>query len=489
MRPHRFPHLLLLICLALFAPGLPAFAAASGEAVFETLLWPVPSWFTEGGENGVEYGKAVASAGDIDHNGYADVVIGSPKYKINDLRAGAAFVFLGGASGLSRTPHRLLSLGINGTLFGAAVASAGDVDNDGFDDVIIGAPQVHVTIGYDGAAYLYRGSAAGLIEEPAWSKTGPIGNAGFGNAVSGVGLVNDDEFADVLIGARTFSQPESNEGAVFLYPGSAAGLSADPLWSFQSNQAGAQLGYALAPLGDLNKDGFADFAVGAPTYNGTEIDQGAVFVFFGGAAGPGETPDWQALGDKANSWFGSSIASAGDVDGNGYPDLIVGASRYDTDLTDAGAAFIFLNSHAGLSQTPAWTLTGAQAYSNFGSAVAGMGDLNQDGCAEWAVGAPKITDDQSREGFVYLYRGSPDQLPSAPSWYASGNKADTDFGYAIANAGDVNGNGSSDLLVGAPIYKWDERTVMGRAFLFPGIAAGEVYLHQIHLPLVLMTEP
>jgi hypothetical protein len=129
-------------------------------------------------------------------------------------------------------------------------------------------------------------------------------------------------------------------------------------------------------------------------------------------------------------------------------------------------------------------VTSDQEYSFFGFSVAGLGDVNQDGYDDVAVGAYRYTEDQREEGCVFVYRGSPIGLETSPNWSAGGDKAEAEFGYAIASAGDVNGDSNPDLIVGAPTFKFDEKVVMGRAYVFHGASAGEVTIYQCFLPLI-----
>ncbi len=143
---------------------------------------------------------------------------------------------------------------------------------------------------------------------------------------------------------------------------------------------------------------------------------------------------------------------------------------------------------AGWNSSAGWSKTGDQPYSGFGISVAGIGDADQDGFSDVGIGAPRQSDDQPEEGFVYVYRGSLVGAALTPSWIASGDKAEAGFGSALAYAGDVNADGLSDLTVGAPIYKRDEKTVMGQAYVFHGAATTEDPFFYNFLPLILMEQ-
>ncbi|HEX5636700.1 MAG TPA: integrin alpha, partial [Gammaproteobacteria bacterium] len=285
-----------------------------------------------------------------------------------------------------------------------------------------------------------------------------------------------------------YKNVETNEGAALLFLGSGSGLGTEPAWIFESNQAGAQAGYALAGIGDINGDLLADVLISAPTYDfDGKTDTGMVWIFTGmdSPLGLSSIPYWSANGTQHNELFGSAVDGAGDVNGDGYLDLIVGARGYDEDLVDIGAAYLFTNSSSGMKSAADWKVSSDQTYSGFGISVAGLGDVNLDGFDDVAVGAHHYTDDQSLEGMVFAYRGSPIGLESTPKWTGGGNKADADFGFSIANAGDVDDDVNNDLLVGAPLYKRDERIVMGQASLFMGMKAGEVMIYNTFLPMLI----
>ncbi len=482
----------ILLLLAALLPVASARAELPKPTSLLSILSSSPVWITDGTYNGAEYGRSVGSAGDVNQDGFDDVIVGSPVYQVNGQPSGTAFVFLGGPSGLSTTPYAELTTSEKGSLFAYSVAGAGDVDNNGYDDIIVGAPSHHEDYqgaGDNGAAYLFLGSESGLNLSPAWTFIG-ADDTQFGASVAGAGDVNGDGFADVLIGAIHYSEPQINEGAAYLFLGSASGLEDTPVWMLQSDLVSAQFGYDVAGVGDLNHDGYADIAISAPTVDLPalppsdlpRIDSGQVSVFLGSATGPAlDAPDWIVEGSQPNMQFGSSIDGAGDVDGNGYADLLVGARGYDGALADVGAAYLFFNSAGSLSATFGWFATSGQTGSGFGAAVAGLGDVNMDGYDDVGVGAPNHDGDQSYEGMVFVYNGGPAYPSLTPTWSAGGNKSDTDFGAALASAGDVNGDDRDDLIAGAPTYMKDQKTKMGAAFVFHGMATGDLPVLNFHI--------
>src|SRR6266516_2434758 len=139
--------------------------------------------------------------------------------------------------------------------------------------------------------------------------------------------------------------------------------------------------------GDVNGDGYADVIVGARFYG--PDDGGAAFLFLGSATGPSAAPDWAALGHQTSGELGTSVATAGDVNGDGYDDVMAGASAYDEGIQfDEGGALLFLGSATGPSGRPEWTADGLEEQTYFGTSVASAGDVNGDGYADVLAGAP-----------------------------------------------------------------------------------------------------
>jgi hypothetical protein len=170
----------------------------------------------------------------------------------------------------------------------------------------------------------------------------------FGASVSAAGDVNGDGYADVIIGAIYYDNVLSSEGRAFLFHGSAAGLPAVANWTQDGGQTSAGFGLPVSSAGDVNGDGYADVIVGAHSYDNGQTDEGRALVYYGSATGLSTFRDWVAESDQAGAHFGLSAAGAGDVNGDGYADVIIGASRYDNGAASEGAAFLYYgNGEAG----------------------------------------------------------------------------------------------------------------------------------------------
>ena len=189
-----------------------------------------------------------------------------------------------------------------------------------------------------------------------------------------------------------------------MFHGSAAGLSPAYDWETQSHQSFSLLGISVSSAGDVNGDGYSDVIVGASLWDSGNTNEGAAFQFSGSASGLGALPDWTREGNQDNATLGESVAAAGDVNGDGYGDVIVGSRLYDLAATDNGIAAAFLGSAGGLLNG-AWVSFGDAAGEQHGASVAGPGDVNGDGFADVLVGAPLATDSVANEGAVKLYLG------------------------------------------------------------------------------------
>lgn len=473
---------LLLLLLPLFV--LPLRALLTNGATLLAGSLP-PDWFYESSQSSADLGYAVSSAGDLNGDGYADIAVGAVKYAINGSnKGGAIFVFYGGPGGLGSQPDWVFGWETSGAELGAAIAGVGDVNGDGYDDLVAGAPGCSNPQPKEGCVLVFYGAVAGLGSTPDQLLELNQRDAYLGTAVDGAGDVNGDGYADVIVGAKWFANELPNEGAAFLFLGGADGLSSAPIWQVEGNQAGASLGTAVAGAGDVNGDGFDDLLVGAPFRDGTLSDSGYAALYLGAARGPATTPAWELSGSSANERLGAAVARAGDVNGDGLADFLVGAPGYQNQAGKAvGAAFLFAGKTSGWDATsPLWTAVADRENSQFGAAVSCAGDMNGDGLGDIAIGAPMYTQDQAREGVVFIYLGTAVAPGAQPHWIAEGNKADTLFGFAVALAGDINQNGYTDLLVGAPEYR-SQTELRGRAFLFYGREANAP-LYVTYLPFI-----
>jgi hypothetical protein len=404
----------------------------------------------QSGQFDARFGVSVRTAGDVNGDGYDDVIVGAPGYD----NEGRVFVFHGSPAGLSKSPDWIAESGQAGADFGVRAGTAGDVNGDGYDDVIVGASLYEHGQINEGRVFVFHGSPAGLSARPDWSVESDQAVSDFGNWVGTAGDVNGDGYDDVIVGAPGYS----NGGRAYVYQGSPSGLSATADWIAGPNQVNAYFG-TVATAGDVNGDGFDDVVVGAQDY---DSGVGRAFAFHGSSSGLSTSPDWTAS-EEHSIWFGRSVGTAGDVNADGYDDVIVGAPVYANGQTSEGAAFAYFGSPIGLSTSPDWTAESNQEDGQFGASVATAGDVNGDGYADVLVGADFYNHPEDNEGSSFLFHGSAGGLSTRPDGMAESNEGNAQFGFSVATAGDVNGDGLADVIVGAPDFAQG-----GAAFVYRG---------------------
>jgi hypothetical protein len=455
-------------------PELLAIVVDDRDANYPITIDPLatsPAWTAESDQSLAEFGFSAATAGDVNGDGYSDVIVGAFLFDNGQSNEGRVFVYPGAATGLSFVASWTTESDQANAQFGHAVATAGDVNGDGFSDVIVGARRFDNSETDEGRAFVYHGSASGLSLTPNWSAESDQANALFGFAVATAGDVNGDGFSDVIVGARSYDNGETDEGRAFVYHGSASGLSPTANWTAEGGQASAGLGYSVMTAGDVNADGFSDVIVGATFFDNDQSNEGRALVYHGSASGLSPTADWTAESDQADSQFGGSVAAAGDVNGDGFGDVIVGAIFFDNGQSNEGRAYVYHGSAGGLSLTPNWTAESNQAVAWFGGSVATAGDVNGDGFADVIVGATLYDNGQSNEGGAFVYHGGAGGLALTANWTGEGGQADADYGFVVGTAGDVNGDGFSDVIVGADLFD-NSPADEGRAFVYHGSASG-----------------
>lgn len=422
-------------------------------------LLTVPSESLVGETAGDGFGRSVASAGDVNGDGYGDVIVGAPQYDNGEFRFGRAYLFAGSAEGIGSAPVWVAEGGDVGYGFATVVAGAGDLNGDGFGDVVVSGA---------GGAHVYFGSAAGLSSTPDWSSPVPEGAEGVGVAVAGAGDVNGDGFSDLLVGGPQVWVGVSVPGRAELYLGSDSGPGSIPVWTSEGDQPGAAFGYALSAAGDVNSDGYGDVIIGEPGFDFPEpIDRfnaGKVLVYLGTPSGLPATASWESSGVNRFAFLGFSVSGAGDVNNDGYDDILMGSFRGFSG--EAGIAQACLGSPSGPAASPAWTRTGDHLNAHLGTVLAGAGDLNGDGYADVVIGEPDYDRSFNEEsvGRAYVFRGSTAGLEVDPSWFAEGNSLFDMLGSAVGPAGDVNGDGFGDLLVSTA----DHASGMGRVLVYAG---------------------
>jgi hypothetical protein len=345
---------------------------------------------------------------------------------------------------------------VDGALFGRAVAPAGDVNRDGYGDVIVGAPYSNDGVHPDnGAAFLYLGSALGLASTPAWSWNPAEDNARAGWSVAPAGDVNADGYDDVLIGVPGANvSPIPHAGKVAVFHGGPGGLPGTPnreLIAPLPRQNGQQFGYSVSTAGDVNHDGYDDVLVGAPEYSdGIHVARGWAHVYYGGASGVSATPARTWLGVAQNGRFGYAVSTAGDFDSDGFADILISAPYEMNTLADEGRVSLYYGDIDGLPINPSSTIYGGSTQAFCGQSVGNAGDVNGDGYADVLIGLPGFHDVTHLRGMADLYFGAGTGAGFGTSVHVpdlTNNSQPDEFGLVVATVGDVDGDGFADIAV------------------------------------------
>ena len=390
-------------------------------------------------------GQSVSAAGDVNGDGFDDLLVGAPLTDPNDEWSGSAYLVYGKNDHVAVELSALkLDANLGGFVIGGlaesnftgqSVSDAGDVNGDGYDDIIIGAHKAGPNDPASGTSYVVYGrpdvggnrigTAVDLTEIEAATGgfviNGVAENDQSGLSVSGAGDVNGDGFDDVIVGAP-FDDPNGDlSGASFVVFGSAIGVAveltalegaaaaADPA-GFVINGVAAddQSGLSVSSAGDVNGDGLDDLIVGAMGAGPNGLLSGASYVVFGKADGAavelsavelnaGAVPTGFIIkGISEDDSSGRSVSDAGDVNGDGLDDLIIGATGTDTNGSGSGSSFVVYGKTGGeavelslvASSVGGFVINGVNADDQSGSSVSGAGDVNGDGFADLIVGAP-----------------------------------------------------------------------------------------------------
>lgn len=431
------------------------------------------SWaeFT-GKATGDQAGYSVAMVGDVNGDGYDDMTVAAMYNSDGGVGAGAVFLLYGSATASTGTQSLSTAAEFTGEAAGDeagfSVAGAGDVDNDGYDDLLIGAPDNDDTAANAGAIYLVYGQATNYTGVHSLSAAiefkGEAAGDQAGYSVAGVGDLDNDGFADFLFGAPRNDAAASNAGAVYLSRGRASKFSGVYSLSAATKLKGAaaddRAGYSVAGAGDVNNDGYADFLIGAPNNDDGGSNAGEVYLSYGRSAlftginnSLANIPI-KFTGGAANNSVGSSVAGAGDVNGDGYDDVLVGSYGIGV----SGTTYLIYGSTVTsetISLSTVAGFTGEAVTDEIAqSVVAGAGDVNNDGYADFLIGAPLNDDVADNAGVAYLEYGQSSQYTGTQSVSSatkfSGVTDSDEAGFSVAGAGDVNGDGYADMLVGGP---------------------------------------
>ncbi len=395
-------------------------------------------------------GLSVSSAGDVNGDGFDDMLIGANHADPNGGGSGETYLVYGVASGIPASLDLSSLDGSNGFVMngidasdssGHSVSSAGDVNGDGFDDMLIGADGADPNGRYSGETYLVYGAASGL---PASLNLSDLdGSNGFvmngidaldfsGRSVSSAGDVNGDGFDDMLIGANQADPHGGQSGETYLVYGAASGIPASLDLSSLNGSNGFVMngidaydysGPSVSSAGDVNGDGFDDMLIGAFGADPNGNSSGETYLVYGAASGIPASLDLSSLdgsngfvmnGIDAFDFSGTSVSSAGDVNGDGFDDMLIGASRGDPNGGGSGETYLVYGAASGipasldlssLNGSNGFVMNGIDAYDYSGLSVSSAGDVNGDGFDDMLIGANSADPNGHSSGETYLVYG------------------------------------------------------------------------------------
>ncbi len=445
-------------------------------------------------------GNSVSNAGDINGDGIDDVIIGARGAGPNGFQSGASYVVFGQDSGFGASLELADLNGANGFVLngvsaidraGDSVSAAGDINGDGIDDLIIGAPYVDSNGSDSGASYVVFGNGSGFSSS--LNLTDLDGSNGFvlngvdtngqsGRSVSATGDINGDGIDDLIIGAPYAG---SNGSASYVVFGKNSGFGASLELADLNGTDGFVLngvadldssGISVSAAGDINGDGIDDLIIGAPYADSNFISSGDSYVVFGNGSGFSSSLNLADLdgsngfvlnGVAANDRSGFSVSAAGDINGDGFDDLIIGAFRAGPNGIYSGASYLVFGKSSGfgaalnladLNGSNGFVLNGVAASNFSGRSVSAAGDINGDGFDDVIIGARGADTNGSSSGASYVVFGNGSgfssslnltDLDGSNGFVLNGVAANDYSGSSVSAAGDVNGDGMDDLIIGA----------------------------------------
>lgn len=438
-----------------------------------------------GASNDDRFGVSVAVLGDVNGDGFKDVLIGASADDTTAENAGAAYLYLGTNSGFpssvnaSLASAKLTGPGVVNTNFGINVAGIGDINGDGISDFAVGANQASSdSLKFNGNVFIFFGRKSGFNGTIQASSADLIvkGNEMFqyvGTSISSAGDFNKDGLGDFLIGNTIFNGPgaPSGQGAAYLFLGKAsfpASISVAGANTKLHNPGSNNFGISVSGIGDINADGYSDIAIGAPNQNYTI---GRAYVILGRSEAMGAVALAQTVaayvfdGESTGSYFGSNVSGGGDINNDGYADFTIGATGYSSaGARSRGSSYVFYggagSSPLGIGTTlatvPHVKFEGDNAFDNFSQSATFLGDINNDGIGDTAYTAHGSDQVELNGGKLYLVAGALLPIPSissitpATAYSFAGTVKQGSLGNSTSGPIDSNKNSSVEVLVGAP---------------------------------------
>lgn len=463
----------LLILFAIVLNGIPTIAQNL------TAIWDEygPN------SNSALNGQSMAT-GNIDGDAYKDLIVGVPQKDI-------VHIYLGTNKGLEQNP----SYSIDGSSFatyqyGLALA-VGDIDGDGYDDLAISdAPSQSglLAVGAHGAVYIHYGSSSGPSNK--YVKISADGGQRLGRSLSMGGDFDGSGKVDLAIGATyntPFSTPSQVNGVFVFYGENLPKPSSNNInrsssnndWNYQDNRGNApSFGESVCITGDLSGDGVAELVASAPDFDN---DDGRVFVFGYNLGVNPELITYIAGPSGTKAEFGSSLVGLNDINGDGDPDLLIGAPA-TTNSNFSGKAFIFFGETSASNISMNWNVAGNRDYNlningttdRFGFAAAQLGDINSDGIEDIAVSAKKYNNGNGSEGMVRVFMGTGNSNPPTNYIDIIGSNAGDQLGHAIVGYKAAN-HYRPGIAISSPWFDHNSYTNNGKVSVFAPIKGNKLY--------------